>query len=339
MNPINIAEILKNYPEGTKFWSDSLGNIKLVGVDEKNIDDLPICVTDEGGKEFKFTKEGNFNKYSGSAFPSIMPSQYMNSWNKLLWKKGDILLNKVEEKVVTFDSIASDFSQFIGANMYDLKENSVVDKVTLCFALYEKCDTESIIQMYHSKVKSIQGNNEKEIELKDGDVIRLGNQPSTDIQTVIFRKIVPTKKDNSPAFELFFYAGINLRNEVVLDSSVIIYPDYRKIIRLTTDEENAEFFKKLSDHGLAWKPRFKRVNFAFKPMDWVLMNHNDKDSKWVLCQYSHTDIDRAKYIAVGGVGFNQCIPYNNLTKDFLGTTTKYNFKFNFNTLRSWISLT
>lgn len=74
-------------------------------------------------------------------------------------------------------------------------------------------------------------------------------------------------------------------------------------------------------------------------MDWVLMNHNDKDSKWVLCQYSHTDIDRAKYIAVGGVGFNQCIPYNNSTKDFLGTTKKYDFKFNFNTIRSWISLT
>lgn len=98
MNPINIAEILKNYPEGTKFWSDSLGNIKLVGIDEKDMDNLPISVTDEGGKEFKFTKEGNFNKYSGSAFPSIMPSKYMNSWDKLLWKKGDILLNRIEER-------------------------------------------------------------------------------------------------------------------------------------------------------------------------------------------------------------------------------------------------
>lgn len=62
----------------------------------------------------------------------------------------------------------------------------------------------------------------------------------------------------------------------------------------------------------------------FRPKDWVLCYSDG----WNLCQFSHTkfrDIDnKLMYVTVGGIAYDQCIPYNEQTAHLLGTT--YNWE-------------
>lgn len=56
----------------------------------------------------------------------------------------------------------------------------------------------------------------------------------------------------------------------------------------------------------------------FKPKDWVLC----KSSDWCLCQFSHKTIrfdGVVMYVTVGGIAYEQCIPYNDKTAHLLGT--------------------
>ena len=61
----------------------------------------------------------------------------------------------------------------------------------------------------------------------------------------------------------------------------------------------------------------------FRPKDWVLCYSDG----WNLCQFSHTklrDIDnKLMYVTVGGIAYEQCIPYNDQTAHLLGTIEDY----------------
>lgn len=60
---------------------------------------------------------------------------------------------------------------------------------------------------------------------------------------------------------------------------------------------------------------------AFKPKDWCLMRNSDEET-WELCQFAYDASERAEddlFVAVGGINFYQCIPYEG-NEQLLGTT-------------------
>lgn len=85
MSDINILEILKNYPVKTPLYSTLLGPCFLSKVLEHHIQIVSqehescILILDEYGK---YTPEGEC---------ILFPSNIMRDWEKLLWKKGDII--------------------------------------------------------------------------------------------------------------------------------------------------------------------------------------------------------------------------------------------------------
>lgn len=89
---MNIAEILKYCPKGTKLYSTVYGEVTLNKVSlEKR--DYPInVVKKEGGKEY-FTKEGYLYKDCGECI--LFPSKNQKDWNKfrIPVKKGDIMMH------------------------------------------------------------------------------------------------------------------------------------------------------------------------------------------------------------------------------------------------------
>lgn len=65
-----------------------------------------------------------------------------------------------------------------------------------------------------------------------------------------------------------------------------------------------------------------------KPMDWCLMRDTlcEASDTWELCQYAYTERfmvsdteERPYYHAVGGLHYDECIPYNDQTAHLLGT--------------------
>lgn len=88
-NKINIAEILKDCPKGTKLYSPLFGNVTLEEVDTSIT--VPIKVIDSLNSYNCFTKTGlYYNRANAECL--LFPSSEMRNWSKF-FKRGDILVN------------------------------------------------------------------------------------------------------------------------------------------------------------------------------------------------------------------------------------------------------
>lgn len=85
---INIAEILKDKPEGTKLYSPLFGDVYL-----SYVKDGIINVQHHVGIT-KFFGDGRYYNYPESE-PLLFPSKEMQDWSKFAWEKGDVLVNKI----------------------------------------------------------------------------------------------------------------------------------------------------------------------------------------------------------------------------------------------------
>lgn len=76
---LNLVEILKDCPEGTKLYSTVLGEVKLCTVNCDNI--YPICVKDNIGNTGWLTSDGKFiEKFDGECV--LFPSREERDWSK-----------------------------------------------------------------------------------------------------------------------------------------------------------------------------------------------------------------------------------------------------------------
>lgn len=104
---INIAEILKDKPQGTKLYSSACGKCEL-----KEADDKSFKVSFYNSRfGFMSGGEGTFNKF-GNLYDDgecvIFPSKEMRDWNKFAWKKGDVLISNDGKKEVFFNGFTDD---------------------------------------------------------------------------------------------------------------------------------------------------------------------------------------------------------------------------------------
>lgn len=77
---MNIAEILKKFPKGTKLYSPIYGKIELVDVEDNELYSI-TCVTQKGNYK-TFTSEGKiFNDYTDSECV-LFPSKEQRDWSK-----------------------------------------------------------------------------------------------------------------------------------------------------------------------------------------------------------------------------------------------------------------
>ena len=106
---INIAEILKGKPEGTKLWTDMFGSVTLYAITD-------ACdafqVKHHYNKEPWFDKDGKFCK---EGVLCIYPSKSMRDWSKFAWKKGDVLVSNDTSIHIIFKEFQDDtYKTFIG---------------------------------------------------------------------------------------------------------------------------------------------------------------------------------------------------------------------------------
>lgn len=106
-NNINIAEILKDYPKGTKLYSPLLGNVTLENVDTNST----IIVNDDFNSKNYFTKTGlYYDRADGECL--LFPSSKMRDWTKF-FKRGDIVNNKDGSRYAIFEGwVNDDYTKF-----------------------------------------------------------------------------------------------------------------------------------------------------------------------------------------------------------------------------------
>ena len=113
---INIADILRNEPAGTRLYSSVCGALELINV----TDGVIWCrepVSSLTPRRISFTSYGKLINYGGWNFEGgeclLFPAKKLRDWDIYCWREGDVLVSNDERNVVVFDKFTrSDRSCF-----------------------------------------------------------------------------------------------------------------------------------------------------------------------------------------------------------------------------------
>ncbi len=318
---INIAEILKDKPQGTRLYSPIFGECAFSLVREETDD---ICVKKHNGEIAFFDSKGLYNTLGECL---LFPSRKMRDWSKFSWKKGDVLVNNYSGTKVIFDEWYDDsYTSFNAKHYLDSEDETeiVYHEEFLCATERYSLEDKDAAQTYISAIEKILGGklNRETLEIekaqpefKDGDIVTQGVLKGVNVCII---KNCIDKIDN----KYNCYAIYNTQDkEINYDDWSYISP----FAKFATDSEKQQLFEALAKEGKHWDAEKKQIvdlkpKCEFKPFDKVLSRRCSEDY-WVLNFYSHkTDY---YHICIDGSSNLDCIPYNEETAHLLGTTDEW----------------
>ena len=305
---INIAEILKNKPEGTKLWTDMFGEVTLYVV-TNTCDAFQVK---HHNKEPWFDKDGKLCK---EGVLCIYPSKSMRDWSKFAWKKGDVLVNSRGLKIL-FDRWANDNYTSFYAKTINLVEDGFLD--TNLHTLASEKEAKSFIKCIEEKLGGKLNRETLEIEkaqpeFKNGDIVIQGVLKGFNVCII---KNCIDKIDN----KYNYYARYNTQDkEINYDDWAHISP----FAKFATDSEKQQLFEALAKEGKHWDAEKKQIvdlkpKVEFKPFDKVVVRDKE-DLVWFADLFSHIDKENNRFACVGNF-WNVCLPYNEETAKLIGTT-------------------
>lgn len=321
---INIAEILKDKPQGIKLYADAFGELSIEEICTE--DELGITLLDKEGDELYFYNDG---KYSTHGEPILVPSKLMRDWRKFAWKKGDVLNSKDNDIHVIFEKFEDDaYTRFKGKQYlwkrFDEEDYSKEESQMLT-ALFEKANDYEV-QTYINTIEERLGGKlnretleiEKKPEFKDGDVFFVRCEDDS------FIEIFNYSKKNG---DLYDHASLNTATQVLdISGRYRICKDEIVEIRLATDSEKQELFDALAKEGKAWDAEKKQIvdlkpKVELKPFDKVLVR-DGKNEIWEPAFFFRNllHLNVYNYQTVGGESRVYCIPFNEETAKLIGTT-------------------
>lgn len=183
---INVAEILKDKPQGIKLY-DLLRNIdvELDKVNTTNVGTYIECTsTNEVGSTlmFDYSKLGT-EKCWLDGLQILLPSKDMRDWAKFSWKKGDVLKNTAYEESVIFDGFLNDdYTYFKGKHPLDCSDKFDITyhEECNCFTGNYRLESTDAAQTYINTIEERLGGklNRETLEIeqahpefKDGDIV------------------------------------------------------------------------------------------------------------------------------------------------------------------------
>jgi hypothetical protein len=129
---MNIAEILKNAPEGTKLYSPIYGNVELLNI--SNESEYPIKAKICDNQVYvSFSKEGKFNIEHLDSECVLFPSKENRDWNTFKVEK--YYEFKPFDKVLVRDTDDEPWR----CNIYSHKESGAVFPYKCIYAGYKQC--------------------------------------------------------------------------------------------------------------------------------------------------------------------------------------------------------
>lgn len=201
---MNIAEILKDKPKGTKLYSTPWGKCTLEEV-ATSLPLLPITVRNcHDGLQKRYTKKGTY--YPSLDKCLLFPSKDMRDWRKFVWKKGAILVSNDGETVVMFLEWVNDaYTEFLGAKFPVKKKEGK--------STFNTCDFESCCQSYN--IESYINPRTGEFSVKTVR-ITVGNsepnEPNMPIEPKYsfkpFDKVIVRRKDNYNIWQANIFSHI-----------------------------------------------------------------------------------------------------------------------------------
>ena len=318
---INVAEILKDKPQGTKLY-DLLYNID-VELDIISSTDTETVVWCTGNYicHLSYSEFGTVRNCP-NGLQILLPSNEMKDWSKFSWKKGDVLVSNDGDTEVIFDKWYDDtYTNFYGKHYLNSEdENNIKYKEAfLCTTKRYSIEDKDTAQTYINTIEERLGGKlnletleieNAQPEFKDGDILACISSRGC-IYIFIFRCL--------SANLVSYYANKDAYNNLFFSNGFIQSNEYN--IRYATEEEKQQLFDALSKEGKAWDADKKAIvdlkpKWNPKPFDKVLVRVSNTHN-WEADLFGFKNSD-GSYNCISHI-CNQCIPYEG-NEHLLGTT-------------------
>lgn len=304
---MNVAEILKYCPKGTKLYSTVFGEVKFSEVYPNNM----IVVSIKDGCKRVFHKDGSYSEYGECV---LFPSKDQRDWDefRLPVKRGDIMMKAdgtipfiasgefykdTSPKYICGIDITGDFSTgFYGWTSEFYIPASEEAKKELFNKMAEAGYKWNVDTLELEKIEPM---------FKEGDIVVDRNGD-----------IILVSKANDSRI---------ISNAVLYtDGSFTIYDDaityFNSDIKLSSIKNKNKFYSILIKEGYIYdKKQHKLVKQEFKPFDKVLVRYKDTDT-WEADIYLdyHKEAEYYCYKCTR-MNYHYCIPYEG-NEYLLGTT-------------------
>lgn len=305
---MNIAEILKYCPRGTKLYSTVHGEVTLMEVDINA--KYPIKVNLNTKVATYYTKDGLF--FTGFGECVLFPSKEQRDWDRfrLPFKEGDI--------VMTID----------GKTPFIFKE--YVDNIYAhCYCgvdIYNTFKIEYPIDTCWTNEFIIPASKEAKKKLFD-KMVEAGY--IWYIDTLELEKVKPKFKEGDVVIDtegnLFLSTGIIIKDVIqcyslFADGTFISCGVSISSLKLASEEYRNKVYSNLIKRGYKYdKEQHKLIKQEFKPFDKVLVK-NQTDEKWSINLFSYYDKENKifPYVCLDGK-YHYCTSYEG-NEYILGTT-------------------
>lgn len=284
---LNIAEILKDKPKGTKLYADAFGKLSLECV-TTNL----ISTRSKVGSFQTFYDNGKYSEYGD---PILVPSKEMQDWSKFAWKKGDVLVSNDSTTEVIFKGWKDDtYTLFCGAYALTTHKDGKVeygsDSLIFETCNYKGIEVEDAAQCYINYIEKRLGGKlnletleieKPKPEFKDGDILA---KPSS---SVIGKNYIFILKEFNKYKDFKYYVALTGFGKLDFPKYSNIWSHRNKNARYATKEEKQQFFDALAKKGVAWDAEKKEIvnlkaKVEFKPFEKVLVR-DEKDANLGTC--------------------------------------------------------
>lgn len=327
---LNIAEILKDKPQGTKLY-DLLCNVdvELDSISTTDTETVVWCTNETDNNTTCHRGYSEFGTVRGcpDGLQILLPSKEMRDWRKFDWKKGDVLVSNDNDSHIIFNGFSkNDYSTFEGKHWISVSKKRYISCLyTQNTQKYHIEDNKEVAQTYINTIEERLGGklNRETLEIektqpefKDGDILCVIDNSNDYHYILIYEG--QDDKDIHRYVTMFEDNSLNMTK-----GSYLTKPkDYS--MRYATDEEKQQLFDTLAKVGKAWDAEKKAIvdlkpKWTPKPFDRVITR--TPDTPWTANFFSHIDSDGIKNCIDDR--YLMCLPYNEETAKLIGTTNNW----------------
>lgn len=298
---MNVAELLKYCPKGTKLYSTVFGEVKFSEVYPDSM--IAVLITDNCKRTFR--KDGSYYEYGECV---LFPSKNQRDWEefRLPVKRGDIMMSNSRAFIISdeyADTIMGKYHRYICG--IDAFGDFVVSQSNHHW-------TNSFYIPASEEAKKVLFDKMKEAGYRwNADTLKL-------------EKIEPEFKEGDVYInkegDLYLLVGKIAKD---IGKAAILYSDGNFIaeaacalpvegLTLATPSDKNKLFSFINRKGYKYdKKQYKLIKQEFKPFDKVLVR-NDVDQNWTISQFSYYSENDEKYpfICINNFFYSYCIPYN-----------------------------
>lgn len=322
---LNIAEILKDKPQGTKLY-DWLYNIdiELDTISTTDTETVVWCTNKTDNNTICHRAYSEFGTVRGctDGLQILLPSKEMRDWSKFAWKRGDVLVSNNGSEVLFEEFNNDEYTEFTGRYVLELGDTIYSDAGISKTQDFKALHDGDKVKDYIAVVEKLFGGklNRETLEIekpqpefKDGDIITI--MPHIGDKLIYLFK---TEDDEKYYGHAYLYGNIAIINE---DS--YCQKDFCTA-RPSTEEEKQQLFDALAKEGKRWNAEKKVIEdikkeYQFEPFEKVL-TRDSKDSLWHIDLYEGMLGDDNEYnYSCMAADWVYCIPYEG-NEQLLGTT-------------------